>query len=593
MFMPKLKRAASIIIMSSLVIMLVAACGGDTSSEPPPVQATHTPLPPLGAISPPVEVTPTPASHNEATINSVEILLLELFPVQANAVVRGSLPSNCVTVEKIDQQRTNSNFLLMVTTSRLTDTMCVEQPQLFEETVALDVMGLPAGTYMVSANGVNSQSQAFTFVVDNVLPEEPAVTLVPATIRGVVWQDICHLAEDGSPLEGCIADDEGSYRSDGVFNTGEPWLGGVQVTLREEVCPGREAGFVVTLTGPDGGYLFTDLSPGSYCVLIDPTVEPNASILQTGGWTYPAPEVGSVTVTLAAGQSWTADFGWNSRLDQADVSGDTTCVDRAAYVTDVTIPDDTVLAPGEAFVKTWRVRNDGNCPWDSSYVLAFTGGEQMAGPASVPLPQVVQPGSEVDLSVSLAAPSSEGSYRGDWLLQNGTGITFGSQGDYPFYVQIIVRGPANTAPDPAESGDTGAAISGVVWRDYCGLLFDGSPTAGCVSNGAGGYRADGIFNNGEEAIPGVEVKLSPGECPGSDTVYAIAHTDTNGVYLFSGLQAGPHCIFIDPQFEPNRAILMPGTWTYPAPNAGKATVMVEANQTQTADFGWNYFPARR
>ena len=83
--------------------------------------------------------------------------------------------------------------------------------------------------------------------------------------------------------------------------------------------------------------------------------------------------------------------------------------------------------------------NQGTCSWDSGYSLVFTDGEQMGGPASVPLGVSLQPGGEIDVSVSLVAPTTPGSYRGDWMFQNPGGTTFGSRGDYPIYLQIVVN----------------------------------------------------------------------------------------------------------------------------------------------------------
>src|SRR5215207_3309525 len=30
---------------------------------------------------------------------------------------------------------------------------------------------------------------------------------------------------------------------------------------------------------------------------------------------------------------------------------------------DVNVPDDTSMSPGQDFIKTWRVKNNGSCPW--------------------------------------------------------------------------------------------------------------------------------------------------------------------------------------------------------------------------------------
>lgn len=113
---------------------------------------------------------------------------------------------------------------------------------------------------------------------------------------------------------------------------------------------------------------------------------------------------------------------------------------KAAFVTDVTIPDGTDLEPGESFTKTWRLRNTGSCTWNSNYELLFKDGDAMSGLASKKLTGSVAPGATVDISVDLKAPNSEGSYKGFWWLRSDAGIVFGvgSSGDVPFYVEIDV-----------------------------------------------------------------------------------------------------------------------------------------------------------
>jgi hypothetical protein len=98
------------------------------------------------------------------------------------------------------------------------------------------------------------------------------------------------------------------------------------------------------------------------------------------------------------------------------------CSDAVTFVSDVTIPDNTVVGSGEAFTKTWKVKNAGNCTWDSAYKLVFIRGEQMGGtsPADV-ISSSVQPGNEMDLSVKLNAPSTNGSHWGVWQIYNDAG----------------------------------------------------------------------------------------------------------------------------------------------------------------------------
>jgi hypothetical protein len=167
-------------------------------------------------------------------------------------------------------------------------------------------------------------------------------------------------------------------------------------------------------------------------------------------------------------------------------------------------------------------------------------------------------------------------------LQNSSGLTFGSGGNYPFYVQIVVGGPGSAPPRVL-------AIDGVVWDDECRLLENGSPSGGCVLDGATeAYRADGRLADGERGLAGVQVRLSVGACPGNNFVFTSTTTDATGAYHFADLQPGPHCLTIDPSTEPNASLLLPGEWTSPAPATGSTTVIVDSNQNQPVDFGWDY-----
>ena len=125
--------------------------------------------------------------------------------------------------------------------------------------------------------------------------------------------------------------------------------------------------------------------------------------------------------------------------------------DQAEFWSDVTIPDGTDFDPGTEFTKVWRLRNSGTNTWTPGYSLAFFGGEQMSGPAEVPLTGNVSPGDTVDVSVDLVAPDSGGTYQGFWKMRNAADEYF----DYAVFVQIDVVGggvPADVTPQPPGSG---------------------------------------------------------------------------------------------------------------------------------------------
>jgi hypothetical protein len=104
---------------------------------------------------------------------------------------------------------------------------------------------------------------------------------------------------------------------------------------------------------------------------------------------------------------------------------------------DVTIPDGTPMTSGQQFVKTWKIKNAGICPWGNGYSLIYSYGERMNG-KPVPLAAVIAPGDEVDVSVNFIAPSKPGEYAGYWQMVNPKGISFGKK-QYVLIVKIVVQ----------------------------------------------------------------------------------------------------------------------------------------------------------
>ena len=102
---------------------------------------------------------------------------------------------------------------------------------------------------------------------------------------------------------------------------------------------------------------------------------------------------------------------------------------------DVNVPDNTIMTPGQEFIKTWKVKNTGSCPWGAGYVLAYAGySNQMSG-QFVALTEVIQPGQEVELSVQFKAPDQTGEYLSAWTMRNPAGVVFPEV----VYVKILVQ----------------------------------------------------------------------------------------------------------------------------------------------------------
>jgi Ig-like domain-containing protein len=127
----------------------------------------------------------------------------------------------------------------------------------------------------------------------------------------------------------------------------------------------------------------------------------------------------------------------------------TLCPSDATFVSDVTIPDNTEIPAGSAFVKVWRIKSDGCQPWPTGTTLIYTKGTNMAAVSSVPAPAAA-PGASADLSVAMIAPATPGTYESYWQLQTPTGARFGPE------VYIKIKSIAATAT-PAPPTPTATA----------------------------------------------------------------------------------------------------------------------------------------
>ncbi len=120
------------------------------------------------------------------------------------------------------------------------------------------------------------------------------------------------------------------------------------------------------------------------------------------------------------------------------------CTNKASFVADVTIPDNTLIAPGQTFTKTWRVKNVGTCAWTTGYTLDYYSQDRLGFTAPVPLPLTL-PGETVEISVVLTAPEQIGAYQANFVLKSDQGLIMAVDDDSRLWVVIEV---SNQAPTP-------------------------------------------------------------------------------------------------------------------------------------------------
>lgn len=202
----------------------------------------------------------------------------------------------------------------------------------------------------------------------------------------------------------------------------------------------------------------------------------------------------------------------------------TQCIDSMAFVADLNLDDKNmtappIMAPGQDFVKSWRVLNNGTCDWTPDYALAYASGnriEASMGGSTVPVGRTVKPGDMIDLSASLRAPQVYGTFQGFWQMRNTLGQSFGEV----VWVGIQVpdpNPPAPPPPPPAQNINPNLrADSNNIAAGQCTTIrWD-------VDNVSAVYFIDG---GNQQGVAGHDAR---NVCPGNTTTYTLRVTDRNG-----------------------------------------------------------------
>ncbi|GAP14391.1 CARDB domain-containing protein [Longilinea arvoryzae] len=104
--------------------------------------------------------------------------------------------------------------------------------------------------------------------------------------------------------------------------------------------------------------------------------------------------------------------------------------------------------PGQEFKVTWTVKNTGTNTWASNYqVRCFTTAYCFNG-SSTAFGREVKPGEQIDLTITLKAPSTTGDHTTLWVLTNASGVNFGRGMSYSFKVSsssAATAAPTKTA----------------------------------------------------------------------------------------------------------------------------------------------------
>ncbi len=158
-------------------------------------------------------------------------------------------------------------------------------------------------------------------------------------------------------------------------------------------------------------YFFNGISgDGKYVVQFSHVIP--LSMSEAEALSYLDSVIGSILVAP------NATTGSSIPLDPED------CENNAEFVEDISIPDYAVVERGDVFVKIWRIRNSGSCTWTPAYQIDHAQGNPVEW-QNVAITEVVSPGEETEVGVTVHSPTAPGIYQAWWQLIDESGERFG------------------------------------------------------------------------------------------------------------------------------------------------------------------------
>jgi hypothetical protein len=121
------------------------------------------------------------------------------------------------------------------------------------------------------------------------------------------------------------------------------------------------------------------------------------------------------------------------------------CLNNAFFLEDLSVPDGTVVAPGEQIDKRWSVLNSGTCDWGPGYHLIRVGDDPLDGKDELAL-YPARAGATAVWQVILTAPLEPGDYLSRWQAMTPEGSLFGDE----VFLFVSVHEPTPT-PRPSPS----------------------------------------------------------------------------------------------------------------------------------------------
>lgn len=123
------------------------------------------------------------------------------------------------------------------------------------------------------------------------------------------------------------------------------------------------------------------------------------------------------------------------------------CDADLSFVSDLTIPDNSLFPPSASIEKVWLVENSGSCNWDQRYRVRFIDGDLMSAPTEIAL-FPARSGTDAEIKIIFTTPPLGGVYQTFWQAYTPEGEPFGQI----FYMLIEVDPDLVPTASPGDDG---------------------------------------------------------------------------------------------------------------------------------------------
>ncbi len=403
---------------------------------------------------------------------------------------------------------------------------------------------LPAGTYRITVDYDTLPEGAIqTYDLDGLdTPDTAVIRLKTGEVN---------LNVDFGYWQTCSVGDRvwNDINADGVQDEDEPGIGGVTVKLLNE----DGAVIATTVTAADGGYLFENLYPGTYTVVVDETTLP-AGLSQT--YDLDGDLDSSATVTLTAGEDRRdVDFGYTG---------------SAPSVKLIKTGPETAQV-GQCITYKFKVTNTGD-----TYLFNVTVNDPLLG-GVIWTKDVMAPGETVEFTRTYKV--DQGALTSSSVATMSTNTFSANCGFRPPCEPKPPCKPKDKLVNVAIVTATSPQDDAVTDQSSC------TTTVGAATGSIGDrvwfdYNGNGKQDAGEPGINGVKLTLKDI----NGRTLATATTSGNGDYIFKDLPAGTYTVIVNTNTLPAN---VKQTYELDGTHNGSTKVYLSAGQNRTdVDFGY-------